>query len=468
MIRAIQFSLIFTLTRAAELSRPGEIPDLYTVAGQQDWNGECQTSLKQSPIDIEENSNSNDGWISWEYDTFGNSWTVEAHNWLKNLSGDSGLKMKLADIGPSSHAIKYTPEIEPEFCYLNICVKLAQFHFHILNSEHAWNNNLAFAEVHYVTYRSDMFGDLMEAVVDGKPGNLRVFGYFIEPAVSNKHDMRADKHFQDFYDVIDNRPIDEIDDSSFVNVVLIVPSNISNGFARYDGGLTTPTCNEIVTWTVFKQPIYISNQMAERLAGLPMNLQHNNRFVQPINGRKIKLFRDPDFTDLQKESFKKFQLFHYFDEENEDENPSQRIGQIKTEGSLCLESAKKSINLGVCNEANQQQSFHLSTNGLQVVQGFGGNRKCFEYTDFPSENQDYKNLEYLITLRKCSSSTKNKDSKNDNYKFWTQAFTFDQEKGMLMAFNDNRWCAGFNKNRMFVLRPCITLFGRQAGVFGEK
>ena len=146
--------------------------------------------------------------------------------------------------------------------------------------------------------------------------------------------------------------------------------------------------------------------MAERLAGLPMNLQHNNRFVQPLNDRKIKLFRDPDFTGLREEKIKKFQLFHYFDKENEKENPSQRIGQIRAEGSFCLESAKKSINLEVCDDSNQQQSFHLSTNGLQIVQGFGGNRKCLEYTDFPSDDENYKNLEYLITLRKCSSSSK--------------------------------------------------------------
>ena len=31
-----------------------------------------------------------------------------------------------------------------------------------------------------------------------------------------------------------------------------------DGFYRYSGSLTTPPCNEIVEWTVFHKPIFIS------------------------------------------------------------------------------------------------------------------------------------------------------------------------------------------------------------------
>ena len=475
MIKIKQVCLLFLLKwiEAAEIARPGEIPDLYTIEGQQNWSGECQTSFSQSPIDVDE-SLVDRGWMSWEHDTFGKLWTVEAHNWLKKLGHHQNseiLKMKLADIGPSSHAIKYTPDEEPEFCFLNTCVKLAQFHFHILNSEHAWNNELAFAEVHYVTYRSDMFGDLTEAVVDGKPGNLRVFGYFIEPMGEDMNSL-ADHHFEQIYHEFENKNYGANASSNEVN--LIVASDISSGFARYDGGLTTPTCNEIVTWTVFKQPIYVGNSMAEKLAGLPMNLQHNNRLVQPWNDRKIKLFRDPYFEHQNGEETTKnrnFQLFHYLRNQEEQE-VSQRIGQINFQESsenvknsdlICLEATKKgSIKQTSCKSPQdpdfESQSFHLSKNGLRIVQGFGGNRKCLEFTNF-SEDSKNPNLEYLISLRKCAST-------KDNEFNWDQAFSYDREKGMLMAFNDNRWCAGFNKERKLVLRPCYSLMARQAGIFG--
>ena len=37
----------------------------------------------------------------------------------------------------------------------------------------------------------------------------------------------------------------------------LLPAN-TNHFYRYDGSLTTPKCNEVVTWTVFKNHVNIS------------------------------------------------------------------------------------------------------------------------------------------------------------------------------------------------------------------
>merc|ERR1712212_462707 len=72
-------------------------------------------------------------------------------------------------------------------------------------------------------------------------------------------------------------------------------------FYRYNGGLTTPTCNEVVTWTVVTQPLSITEEQLARFRTLKDkdsgNITTNYRPVQPLNGRKITGFFHDKKTD---------------------------------------------------------------------------------------------------------------------------------------------------------------------------
>ena len=61
-------------------------------------------------------------------------------------------------------------------------------------------------------------------------------------------------------------------------------------FYRYNGSLTTPGCNEIVVWTVFKDPIPISKGQLARFRNLAKDhsgMIDNFRPTLPLNGRTV-------------------------------------------------------------------------------------------------------------------------------------------------------------------------------------
>ena len=60
----------------------------------------------------------------------------------------------------------------------------------------------------------------------------------------------------------------------------------SHEFYHYEGSLTTPTCDEIVEWIVYKTPVFISPKNFDTLEA---HLGVSNRNTQDLNGRKIRL-----------------------------------------------------------------------------------------------------------------------------------------------------------------------------------
>jgi len=70
----------------------------------------------------------------------------------------------------------------------------------------------------------------------------------------------------------------------------LLPKDTSR-FYRYSGGLTTPTCNEIVTWTVFDQPIPVSKTQIAVFRTLKdtkgLAMVNNYRPPVALNGRQV-------------------------------------------------------------------------------------------------------------------------------------------------------------------------------------
>ncbi|XP_069159516.1 carbonic anhydrase-like [Procambarus clarkii] len=162
-----------------------------------------------------------------------------------------------------------------------------QFHFHWgknvnEGSEHTINGAKFPGELHMVHYKTE-YGSLAEAVshADG----VAVLGILLEVVTADNPKLAS---------IITG--LSKVHDAN-TNTTLatfalqdLLPSN-TLPFFRYQGSLTTPPCNQVVTWTVFKNTLPISAAQLEEFRKLEeldgQLLEENFRPVQPLNGRQV-------------------------------------------------------------------------------------------------------------------------------------------------------------------------------------
>lgn len=254
--------LIITLTTTTITSAAtGDIPAWdYNNAGR-DWSHSSNVcnGKRQSPIDINLNPTVN-------CSTRGI--TVEFT--------DDDIKTKI----DPDHAMK----VSGEFATLwlrqgddTLEYKALQFHMHT-PSEHTINGKYYDAEVHIV----------FEIVSDDKDktdNTLTVLGFLFDHVTEEENTFFKDWNLSGNMDKEFNMNLDSIKD--------YVKSETIDEYYNYLGSLTTPKCNEIVNWFVFKNALNISLEQKNLLHSYyKENTNHagsngNNREVQDLNGREI-------------------------------------------------------------------------------------------------------------------------------------------------------------------------------------
>jgi carbonic anhydrase len=139
--------------------------------------------------------------------------------------------------------------------------KLVQFHFHSPSEEHV--KGRAYDMVAHLVHK-DEAGKLAVVAVLFKQGHENA------PLTT----------------VFANMPIaagpEHVVDGTSLNVADLLPTR--QGYYHYMGSLTTPPCSEEVSWYVLKQPVEMS---AAQLKTFHRLYEHNNRPIQPANGRPI-------------------------------------------------------------------------------------------------------------------------------------------------------------------------------------
>ncbi|CAL1394821.1 unnamed protein product [Linum trigynum] len=73
---------------------------------------------------------------------------------------------------------------------------------------------------------------------------------------------------------------------------MLKKSTSHHKYYRYVGSITSPPCSENVIWSVLARPKTVSREQVKALtAPLPDGFKVNARPVQPLNGRRVELFK---------------------------------------------------------------------------------------------------------------------------------------------------------------------------------
>lgn len=250
--------------------------------GYEEHNGPSTWPLKypnaggssQSPVDIivsetQESPDLVELPLTWNYGSqicksvvnTGRGWRVDVGGDESELSG-----------GPLSHNYQ-----------------LVQFHCHwggtsSCGSEHTVDGESYPGELHFVHWNKELYKSCAEAVA--APKGLAVLGVFLKLGDENSEVEKLAQTLENvkFKDQSSELPVD-FDPS------LMFPADQS--YWTYDGSLTTPPCNETVTWIVFKNPIEVTEKQLECFRDLRCYCDGDDCPAGDFQGKCVQNFRPP-------------------------------------------------------------------------------------------------------------------------------------------------------------------------------
>ncbi|XP_051836861.1 carbonic anhydrase 12 isoform X2 [Antechinus flavipes] len=166
-------------------------------------------------------------------------------------------------------------------------------------SEHTVEGKHFAAELHIVHYNSDKYRDISTA--KDKSEGLAVLAVLIEIGSFNPSFDKIFSHLQDV-----KYKDQKVKIPSF-NIQDLLPPNLDE-YYRYQGSLTTPPCFPTVLWTVFRNPVQISQEQLLALETAlycthiddpsPLEMINNFRRVQKFDERlvRVSFHQEQDFS----------------------------------------------------------------------------------------------------------------------------------------------------------------------------
>lgn len=229
------------------------------------WPGICRTGQQQSPINIMTRS----AVIDVHQSHIRGPLTFQGYSTVKIQGQNNGHTLKWdGHPGGNTPPVLSGGPLRGNYSFL-------QFHLHWL-SEHAVDGLKYPLEIHMVHVKSDLTVPEALQRADG----LAVLGIFglVSSALSAEHALaEIMPEVANLFDVKQNKtePFD-IDLSRML-------SPEPQSYYTYQGSLTTPMCQEAVTWIVMDRPIYITDTQYKAFYNVDVGGSYNYRSLQPAN-----------------------------------------------------------------------------------------------------------------------------------------------------------------------------------------
>ncbi|XP_073521577.1 carbonic anhydrase 4 [Phyllobates terribilis] len=227
---------------------------------------------KQSPIDIvTKNAKFDSNLIAFKFEGY-----------------DKELELELTNNGHTAKLSQSKETIQISGGGLSGTYIASQLHFHwgsteTSGSEHSLDGKKYPIELHIVHTKKEARSESSGGSTTS--GAYAVLGFFFKEGKSN------DGYTNLINGLSEISYKDNITTVSKVKLQDLIPSDLKV-FYRYEGSLTTPPCDEIVTWTLFAEPIELSKAQIETFYGKlkysdGIQMIENFRPIQNLNERTI-------------------------------------------------------------------------------------------------------------------------------------------------------------------------------------
>ncbi|XP_056286192.1 carbonic anhydrase 4-like [Pseudoliparis swirei] len=167
-----------------------------------------------------------------------------------------------------------------------------QFHLHwgngssVPGSEHTVNGKRYPMELHIVHVKSIYGGNTGQAVGDST--GLAALGFLIEEMPGNATGQPAAWNILSSYLSKIRNSGSSVPVTANISMNDLIPGVNTTKYYRYRGSLTTPSCNEAVVWTVFKDTVKVSKDVIDKFSQIvyvtnstsPL-IVNNYRNIQP-------------------------------------------------------------------------------------------------------------------------------------------------------------------------------------------